>query len=69
MDWNEELEERLTALRLKEISGTITLAEEQELVQLMASLEADEAAVLTVQIDQIKKGTRYIKPAHHSNSE
>lgn len=46
MEWTIELEDRLTELRQRELSGILNKVEEAELTELMAALETDEATQL-----------------------
>ncbi len=46
LEWTKELEERFTNLRRRELSGTLSAAEEIELTKLIAAIEADESALL-----------------------
>lgn len=46
MNWNEELEERLLHLRLRELEGTLTPDEKDELDRLMQFLEEQETEEL-----------------------
>lgn len=54
MSWTQDDQTKLDYLRGKELSGTLTDAEQSELAALMARVEADEAAVLAPEIARLR---------------
>jgi hypothetical protein len=47
MEWNEQLTDRFDELRLKQIAGALSAAEQEELFQLIQTIESGEASLLT----------------------
>jgi hypothetical protein len=52
MTWNDELERRLTDLRLRELSGALTEPEQKELDEMIQMLDLAEVQALTESIEQ-----------------
>jgi hypothetical protein len=46
MEWNSKAEKRLTELRLKELSGTLTSNEQTELDEMITALDLEESNTL-----------------------
>lgn len=73
MNWNDEKQARLDALRQRETTGTLTAPEQQELETLMATLTqaADEAllpAIARLQKEQAEIEAR-LQQRQHENEE
>ncbi len=54
MSWTKDDQSKLDHLRGKELSGTLTEAEQAELAALMARIEAEEAAVLAPEMARLR---------------
>ncbi|WP_437769241.1 hypothetical protein WMF27_09485 [Sorangium sp. So ce281] len=54
MSWTEDDQSKLDRLRDRELSGTLTQPEQEELAALMARIEAEEAAVLAPEMARLR---------------
>ncbi len=54
MDWTEEQQKHLNMLRAAERRGTLTLAEQVELAELITALDTDERARLNSALTQLR---------------
>jgi hypothetical protein len=55
MEWNAQAENRLTELRLKELYGTLTSAEQAELETTLRALDLEESQVLAESARRIEE--------------
>lgn len=53
LEWTKAIEERFTNLRRRELSGTLSAAEEIELAKLIAAIEADESTLLVQTVERM----------------
>lgn len=54
MSWTEDDQSKLDRLRDRELSGTLTQPEQEELAALMARIEAEEAAMLAPEMARLR---------------
>ena len=52
MQWNQDIQQRFTALRLRELSGTLTESEQDELDRMLEALEQAERVLLAASDEQ-----------------
>lgn len=53
--WTDEKQQQLDALREKEFAGTLTAEENQQLEQLFAELDAEEAQAMRPTLEQMEQ--------------
>ena len=61
MNWNAEMQTRFDQLRARELAGTLLAQEEAELMELVATLEADEARRLAPALAQMRAEQRGLR--------
>lgn len=53
MEWNEQLTDRFDELRLKQLAGELTVAEQEELSQLIQTVQVNETRLLVAYFDRV----------------